>query len=238
MGKRVRICCRAMNARTSAVSPSRSTRLLRSLALVGDPRGHLRVHGLRSPPRDAGAGEPLRGSGVRAWRRRPTGRPRWPTTPRPRRSTSRAASDHGSRPASSTRPSACKGRPPTAALPPLNVALVLDRSGSMHGDPFRNMLLAAETFIGQLRDGDRLSLVAFSDGVYLADPAVGDRSQQPQLRHRQHPLAGRRRRHELLGRPASRAWPRCSARSSPGRSTRSSCSPTDSPTSASPARTS
>ena len=65
-----------------------------------------------------------------------------------------------------------KGRPPTAALPPLNVALVLDRSGSMHGDPFRNMLLAAETFIGQLRNGDRLSLVAFSDGVYLGVPPV------------------------------------------------------------------
>jgi hypothetical protein len=65
-----------------------------------------------------------------------------------------------------------RGRQPTAALPPLNVALVLDRSGSMHGDPFRNMLLAAEAFVGQLRDGDRLSLVAFSDGVYLAVPPV------------------------------------------------------------------
>ena len=65
-----------------------------------------------------------------------------------------------------------RGRPAAAALPPLNVALVLDRSGSMHGDPFRNMLLAAETFVGQLRDGDRLSIVAFSDGVYLAVPPV------------------------------------------------------------------
>ena len=34
------------------------------------------------------------------------------------------------------------------------------------------MLLAAETFIGQLRDGDRLSLVAFSDGVYLGIPPL------------------------------------------------------------------
>lgn len=63
-----------------------------------------------------------------------------------------------------------RGRPPAAALPPLNVALVLDRSGSMSGEPFRNMLLAAETFVGQLRDGDRLSIAAFSDGVYLAVP--------------------------------------------------------------------
>jgi hypothetical protein len=65
-----------------------------------------------------------------------------------------------------------KGRPPATALPALNVAVVLDRSGSMHGAPFRNMLMAAETFIGQLRDGDRLSLIAFSDGVFLAVPPV------------------------------------------------------------------
>jgi hypothetical protein len=65
-----------------------------------------------------------------------------------------------------------RGRPPAAALPPLNVALVLDRSGSMHGDPFRSMREAAEAFAGQLRDGDRLSLVAFSDGVFLAVPPV------------------------------------------------------------------
>ncbi len=65
-----------------------------------------------------------------------------------------------------------RGRPPAAALATLNVALVLDRSGSMHGDPFRNMLMAAEAFVGQLRDGDRLSIVAFSDGVYLAVPPV------------------------------------------------------------------
>ncbi len=65
-----------------------------------------------------------------------------------------------------------KGRPPTAALGPLNVSLVLDRSGSMHGEPFRNMLIAAESFVGQLRDGDRLSVVAFSDGLYLPVPPV------------------------------------------------------------------
>src|SRR4029079_4405782 len=65
-----------------------------------------------------------------------------------------------------------KGRPAPTALAPLNIALVLDRSGSMHGDPFRNMLIAAETFVGQLRDGDRVSVVAFSDGVYRAAPPV------------------------------------------------------------------
>jgi uncharacterized protein YegL len=65
-----------------------------------------------------------------------------------------------------------KGRPPTTALAPLNVALVLDRSGSMAGDPFRNMVSAAETFVNQLRDGDRVSVVAFSDGVYEGVPPV------------------------------------------------------------------
>ena len=65
-----------------------------------------------------------------------------------------------------------RGKPATTALAPLNVSIVLDRSGSMHGEPFRNMLFAAETFVGQLRNGDRVSIVAFSDGVYLAVPPV------------------------------------------------------------------
>src|SRR4029078_6687444 len=52
------------------------------------------------------------------------------------------------------------------------ISLVLDRSGSMHGEPFRNMLIAAETFVGQLREGDRVWLLACSDGVYLNAPRV------------------------------------------------------------------
>ena len=65
-----------------------------------------------------------------------------------------------------------RGRPPSAALAPLNVSVVLDRSGSMAGAPFRNMIIAAETFIAQLRDGDRVSVIAFSDGVYEAVPPL------------------------------------------------------------------
>jgi len=65
-----------------------------------------------------------------------------------------------------------RGRPPSAALAPLNIALVLDRSGSMSGKPFSNMIGAAETFVKQLRDGDRVSVIAFSDGVYEGVPAV------------------------------------------------------------------
>ncbi len=65
-----------------------------------------------------------------------------------------------------------RGRPPAAALAPLNVSLVLDRSGSMAGDPFRNMVLSAETFVTQMRDGDRISVIAFSDGVWEVVPSV------------------------------------------------------------------
>jgi hypothetical protein len=63
-----------------------------------------------------------------------------------------------------------KGRPGSPTVAPLNVSLVLDRSGSMSGAPFTNMIQAAETFVGQLRDGDRVSVVAFSDGVWEAAP--------------------------------------------------------------------
>lgn len=65
-----------------------------------------------------------------------------------------------------------RGRPSTGPLAPLNVSLVLDRSGSMAGDPFRNMKIAAESFVNQLRDGDRVSVVAFSDGLWEVVPSV------------------------------------------------------------------
>jgi len=65
-----------------------------------------------------------------------------------------------------------RGRAGSPTLAPLNLSLVLDRSGSMAGEPFRNMLLAAETFVSQLRDGDRVSVIAFSDGVYEGAPSV------------------------------------------------------------------
>jgi len=67
---------------------------------------------------------------------------------------------------------AVKGRPAQGTLSPLNVSLVLDRSGSMAGAPFRNMLTAAEAFVNQMRDGDRISVIAFSDGVWEAVPSV------------------------------------------------------------------
>jgi uncharacterized protein YegL len=65
-----------------------------------------------------------------------------------------------------------RGRAGSPTLAPLNISLVLDRSGSMAGEPFKNMLLAAEAFVSQLRDGDRVSVIPFSDGVYEAVPSV------------------------------------------------------------------
>lgn len=61
-----------------------------------------------------------------------------------------------------------RGRQMPGTMPPLNVSLVLDRSGSMSGKPFDNMLRAAEAFVQASRDGDRLSVVVFSDGVFEA----------------------------------------------------------------------
>ncbi len=48
---------------------------------------------------------------------------------------------------------------------PINVALVLDRSGSMEGEPLREARRAAGKFAGFLGAEDRLSVVAFDDEV-------------------------------------------------------------------------
>lgn len=65
-----------------------------------------------------------------------------------------------------------KGRQMDGQVAPLNVALVLDRSGSMRGKPFSGMLTAAEAFINAFREGDKVSVVVFSDGVFEALPPV------------------------------------------------------------------
>ena len=50
--------------------------------------------------------------------------------------------------------------------PPINVALVLDRSGSMAGEPLEAAKDAAIAFTRFLSDADRLSVVAFDDQVF------------------------------------------------------------------------
>ena len=48
---------------------------------------------------------------------------------------------------------------------PLNVALVIDRSGSMAGTPLRYALQAAADFVDRLTPDDRLSIVVYDDNV-------------------------------------------------------------------------
>ena len=48
---------------------------------------------------------------------------------------------------------------------PLNVALVIDRSGSMAGAPLRYALKAAADFVDRLTADDRLSIVVYDDNV-------------------------------------------------------------------------
>jgi Ca-activated chloride channel family protein len=50
--------------------------------------------------------------------------------------------------------------------PPINVSLVLDRSGSMAGQPLEAAKEAAVAFAGFLSAGDRLSVVAFDNQVF------------------------------------------------------------------------
>jgi uracil DNA glycosylase len=53
---------------------------------------------------------------------------------------------------------------------PLNLSLVLDRSGSMSGKPLKQAIAAAEVLIGQLEPTDTLSVVSFDDTVTTVVP--------------------------------------------------------------------
>lgn len=56
---------------------------------------------------------------------------------------------------------------------PIAVSLVIDVSGSMAGEKIANARTAAQSFVETLRDGDILSVYAFSDDVYeIAPPTV------------------------------------------------------------------
>ena len=61
---------------------------------------------------------------------------------------------------------------PSAARPPLNLALVLDTSGSMEGDAIAAVKGSARELVGKLRDGDRVSVVAFHSRVEVLVPSV------------------------------------------------------------------
>ena len=71
----------------------------------------------------------------------------------------------------------------SAERPPLNVAVVIDRSGSMEGTPFQQAKDAAIRFIDQLSDRDRMALVQYDDTaqVVVASTAL-DREGRDRLR--------------------------------------------------------
>jgi Ca-activated chloride channel homolog len=66
----------------------------------------------------------------------------------------------------------------SASAAPLNLALVLDRSGSMQGNPLNTVKQAAKALIQQLAPGDFLSIVAFDHQPLILVPSqpVGDRA--------------------------------------------------------------
>jgi Ca-activated chloride channel family protein len=59
---------------------------------------------------------------------------------------------------------------PRAGRAPLNIALVLDRSGSMHGDKLRYVQQAACHVLDALDERDRVAVVAYDDQVTLLAP--------------------------------------------------------------------
>ncbi|QFS43173.1 vWA domain-containing protein [Nostoc sphaeroides] len=59
---------------------------------------------------------------------------------------------------------------------PLNLCLILDKSGSMHGQPIKTVIQAVEGLINRLKVGDRISVVAFSGSasVIIPNQAIED----------------------------------------------------------------
>lgn len=63
---------------------------------------------------------------------------------------------------------------PAGLRDPLHAVIVVDRSGSMDGDPARTSEVAVETLLAQLGPHDRASLVTFSDDTELRVERSGD----------------------------------------------------------------
>jgi Ca-activated chloride channel family protein len=73
---------------------------------------------------------------------------------------------------------------PDAQRPPLNLGLVLDTSGSMEGDAIAAVRDSAKALVAKLRDGDRISIVAFhSRADVLVPNRVVDAASRAELVH-------------------------------------------------------
>ncbi|MBA3540757.1 MAG: VWA domain-containing protein, partial [Deltaproteobacteria bacterium] len=59
---------------------------------------------------------------------------------------------------------------PAAKRPPLDLALVLDTSGSMEGAAIEALRSSARQLVGKMRDGDRLAIVAFHSRAEVLVP--------------------------------------------------------------------
>lgn len=53
---------------------------------------------------------------------------------------------------------------------PLNLCLILDQSGSMHGKPLKTVIEAVERLLDRLEPGDRISVVAFAGSATVIIP--------------------------------------------------------------------
>lgn len=53
---------------------------------------------------------------------------------------------------------------------PLNLCLILDKSGSMHGEPIKTVIQAVEQLLDRLQPGDRISVVAFAGSAEVIIP--------------------------------------------------------------------
>jgi Ca-activated chloride channel family protein len=73
---------------------------------------------------------------------------------------------------------------PAARRPPLNLALVLDTSGSMEGAAIEAVRASAKALVAKLRDGDRISVVAFhSHADVLVPNSVVDAATRAKVEH-------------------------------------------------------
>ncbi len=61
---------------------------------------------------------------------------------------------------------------PSVKRPPINLALVVDTSGSMQGEPLAAARAACATLVGKLAPGDRVSVVAFGSSAEVLVPST------------------------------------------------------------------